>query len=92
MAAAGEELARRHNELAITPPLTVAATPFHDRPFLVIQGERFVVALRQQVQDPTVRALFGRRIIGGIDQISDNTDLLMDVRRRPALRALYTER
>ena len=92
LAAAGEELARRHNELAITPPLPVAATPFHDRPFRVIQGERFVTALRQQVRDLAVRALFGRRIIGGIDQISDNTDLLMDARHRPALRALFTKR
>lgn len=91
LAAAGEELARRHNALAITPPLPVAATPFHGRPFRVIQGERFVAALREQVQDPAMRVLFERRIIGGIDQISDNTDLLMDVRRRSAIRALFDD-
>lgn len=91
LAAAGEELARRHNALAITPPLPVAATPFHERPFRVIQGERFVVALREQVREPAVQALFGRRIIGGIDQLSDNTDLLVDVRLRPVIRALFDD-
>lgn len=87
--AAGECLVRMHNALGLTRPLPAPATPFHGRPFSVIQGERFVPILGEAVADPAVRALFAERIIGGINQVSDNTDLLVDRDRRLAVRRLY---
>lgn len=87
-----EHLVRMQNALTITPPLPERATPFHERPFRVIQGERIAAALREQVRDPGVQAIFSRGVLGGIDQISDNTDVLVDPRRRPAIRGLYKDR
>lgn len=88
LVAAGEELVRHHNALAITPPIPVLAARFHERPFQVIQPEPIIAALRQQVADPAVREMFRRRLIGNVDQISDNTDLLEDIRLRPVVRTL----
>lgn len=80
-----------HNERAITPPVPGRAVPFHERPFEVIQSESIIAALREQVRDPAVQALFARRILGGIDQISDNTAVQVDVRLRRVVRALFAD-
>jgi hypothetical protein len=42
----------------------------------VIHGERFAQAILAQINDPEVRHLAERPPTGGIDQISDNTDIL----------------
>jgi hypothetical protein len=84
-----ERLLAIHNELGITDPLPVQATPFHGRPFRVIQGESLVTAFRDRVSDPAVLTLFARGVLGGIDQISDNTNLLSDPDRWRLLRGLY---
>ncbi len=99
LAAAYEWLARRHNDLGLTEPLSPQVTGFHDRPFRVIGGERFVGAVLARIADPAVRALvdgpliggplIGGPLIGGIDQFSDNTDLLEGVGFRPVLRRLF---
>jgi len=68
-----EVLASMHNRLGVTAPLPTEATPFHDRPYLVIHGERFTDALMAQIEDPWLRSL---PPLGGIDQISDNTNVL----------------
>lgn len=90
--AAGEMLVRRHNALGITPPVPALAARFHDRPFEIIQPEPIIAALQEQVTDPAVHSLFRRRLIGNIDQISDNTDLLEDIQQRPVIRDLYLDR
>jgi hypothetical protein len=89
LVAAGERLARMHNRLGITEPVPERATPFHGRPFTVLHGENVVAALRAAVTDPVVQALFAGPVIGGVDQLSDNTDLLVDSGRRLAVRGLY---
>lgn len=92
LAAALEHLAARHNALGLTPPLAAQATPFHDRPFTVIHGERFATALVAQIESAEVRDLATRRLIGNLDQWSDSTALRADVRARPLVRALYQAR
>jgi hypothetical protein len=82
-------LARTQNALGLTPPLPEAVSPFYDRPFQVIHGERFAEALRAQIVAGEVRQIAARRLIGGIDQWSDSTDLRADIALRPALLALY---
>ena len=72
LAAAYEVMARRHNALGITPPLSTEATLFWDRPFLVIWGGRFAEALRAEIHDPRVLAL--PVSLGGVDQVIDSTD------------------
>ena len=87
LCAAYEIVASMHNELGITEPVQSRVTQFHDRPFLVIQGEEFAIALWDAIQDPEVRSLpFG---VGKIDQYVDSTDILSNTDRSRKLGALY---
>ena len=78
-----------HNALGITASLPATASPFFDRPFRVIHGEAFANAIRAQITDPSVRRIAAERLIGGVDQFSDSTDILSDPHWRPLLRQLY---
>jgi hypothetical protein len=69
------ELARLHNALGVTEPLSEAVQSFFERPFMVIGGERFVEALLAQIADPAVQAVARLGLIGSVDQFSDSTDL-----------------
>jgi hypothetical protein len=91
LAAAYETLAGLHNALGLTEPLPTEVSNFHGRPFKVIQGWRFAQAVAAQISDPALRRLSAETCIGGVDQWSDNTDLLENARLRPALRGLYDE-
>lgn len=84
-----ERLATMHNDLHLTPPLPSRPTGFYGRPFQVIHGEKFAEALVAQIPDGAVGELAKKRLIGNIDFVSDNTDLLEDPDRIAALRALY---
>jgi uncharacterized protein DUF4037 len=70
-----EELARRHNALGITEPVDASARLFHSRPFRVLGSGRFVDACLERVQDDWLREL---PLTGGVDQISDSTDVAED--------------
>jgi hypothetical protein len=63
-----------HNALDLTPPLPPAVSPFHERPYLVIHGDRFAAALRTTLRDPEVLALAPG--VGAVDQFVDSTDAL----------------
>jgi hypothetical protein len=89
LCAACEQAAAMHQALAITPPVAASVGPFYHRPFRVLHGD-FAGALRAGIEDPAVRAIANRRLIGGVDLISDNTDLLEDPGWRPGLRRLYS--
>jgi hypothetical protein len=83
-------LARAHNALALTDPLSEDATQFFNRPFQVIWGDRFADALLARVTDPAVQQIIARPLIGNIDQLSDNTDLRSNPSLRRRVRRLYT--
>ncbi len=89
LASAYEYLAAMHNKLNITAPLPCKVQPFHERPFLVISMGTFSKAIREQIGDKAVQELSHKVLIGGIDQICDNTDLLTDTVWRSALLELY---
>jgi len=82
-----ERLATLHNDLGITPPLSVGARPYWDRPYRVIHAERFVAAIRATITDPATLALPPG--LGSLDQIVDATDLLTHPRRRTMCAYLY---
>lgn len=92
LAVAYRHLAEMHNALAVTPPLPSEPTSFFGRPFTVIHGDRFATALRDAITDPWVTSLAARPLIGTVDLISDNTDLLENTGRRTALRELFKPR
>ncbi len=83
-----EILARKHNALALTEPLPAAVSPFWGRPFGVIHGDRFAAALQGRIERPEVRRLAERGLIGNVDQVSDNTNLLENT-PRPVARRLW---
>jgi hypothetical protein len=85
-----EYVAEMHNNLKITEPLAAKVGNFFNRPFLVIHLHgQFADEICKQITDPAVKRISERRLIGGIDQISDNTDILSDAQWRPILRKLY---
>jgi hypothetical protein len=55
--------------------------PFHDRPFTVLDGERYAAALRDAITDPAVRGLPPP---GAVDQWVDSTDVLSHTTRARA--------
>lgn len=68
-----QEVATRHNRLGLTEPLDPSPRPFHDRPYLVLDADRFVTACLDAMSD---RALASFQPIGAIDQFVDSTDVL----------------
>ena len=90
LCAAYEAVAHMHNALGITEALAEHVSFFHDRPFRVIHGERFASALVDAIADPEVRGLVHRAgLIGAIDQVTDNVDVLSNPAQYVKLRALY---
>lgn len=87
-AATAEAVLRRQNELGLTEPLPARASTFFSRPFWVIRGASIAAALVEGITDPAVRRLTGRRLVGGIDQWSDSTDLKAP-EWRPVLRRIH---
>ena len=81
--------ASMHNRLQITPPLSEELSQFHDRPFWVISKGAYSQAITAQITSPQISRLVEKRLIGNIDQISDNTDILEDCTRRSILKNLY---
>jgi hypothetical protein len=83
-----ELLAEKHNAQGLAEPLPATASSFWGRPFEVIHGDRFAEALKGRIEDPEVRRIAERALIGNIDQVSDNTDVLENTPRE-VLRRLY---
>lgn len=81
-----ENLARKHNALSLTDPLPEKTIQFFGRPFEVIALHGFADALLAQIRDPQLAKL---PIIGGVDQWSDNTDLLESQALREKIAGLY---
>jgi len=84
-----EVIADIHNSLEITEHLSPEVSQFFGRPFRVIRGERFARAILERIKEPEVILLTKHSLIGNIDIISDNTDLLEDASLRASIRALY---
>jgi hypothetical protein len=84
-----EYLAARHNALGLTQALPEKVTSFFGRPFQVIGLHGFAEALLKQIVDPAVARLAARPVIGGLDLLSDNTDLVSNPLWRRRLRSLY---
>jgi hypothetical protein len=84
-----EIVAAMHNGLGITNALPTVARPFFDRPFQVIALHGFAEAIVGRIEDEAVRSLARRPLIGGIDYLSDSTDLVENIEWRATLRRLY---
>jgi hypothetical protein len=87
LARAYEVLARMQNALRICRTLPTTVSLFYDRPFPVIHAEQFAQALVEQITDPAAQHIAKQRLIGNINQWSDNTD--MEGVEREKLQQLY---
>ena len=84
-----ELVARMHNGLGITDPLETTVSQFYDRPYLVINGDKFVFAIRASIEDEAMKRF--PKYIGSIDQFGDSTDfLVVATKNRKCLKELYT--
>jgi len=82
-------LAVRHNALGITTPLSETTSYYHERPYLVIHGDRFSEVLLAEVQDAEVKRIAAHTMAGSIDQFSDSTDMRENARLRRNIRHIY---
>lgn len=82
-----EIMAEMHNALGITEPLAAEVRFFHNRPFRVIDADRFVDAIKESLTDQAVKAI--GTDIGSIDQFSHSTDLRSDPQLHKKLQSLY---
>ncbi len=85
-----ERLAKMHNQLAITEPLTQAVSQFHERPFSVISMGLFSKTIMTKITNAEIKAIAQHPLIGSIDQFSDNTDMKTNANWRPVLCRLFT--
>lgn len=84
--AAWRHLGEMHNALGITDPIQMTYSQFHTRNCRICNSGEFAESIRSKIEDPSIRRL---PLIGGIDQISDSTDVRGYPNHRPALRRLY---
>jgi hypothetical protein len=84
-----EYIAARHNTLKLTGPMPEKAISFYGRPFRVIAQHGFAEALLKEIQDPEVKRIAQRPLIGSLDLFSDNVDLLSDPSWRTKLCQIY---
>jgi hypothetical protein len=84
-----EIVAAMHNSLGITEPVIAEVSQFFSRPFKIIGGEKIALAITQQIKDSEIVPLTKRSLVGSIDIITDNTDVLEDPSLRTILKALY---
>jgi hypothetical protein len=77
----------KHNSLGITKrSISSSVSKFHNRPYLVIHGDKFAEEIRKGIKDKRIREL---ALLGSIDQFTENTDLLGRQDQLERIRALY---
>jgi hypothetical protein len=82
-----EYVGELQNKLKITEPLKTKVIQFHNRPFLVTNGEAFAESIHREIKDPEVKAL--PKFLGSIDQYVDSTDVLSKTDKYPRLKLMY---
>ncbi len=81
-----EATARRHNDASLTATVDPTVRGYHDRPYRVLMSQRFVDACLGTISDPRLTTL---RLVGGVDQIVDSTDVLQYPEYAARLRSFY---
>lgn len=89
LASAFKLVAEMHNALNITRALPEDVSNFHNRPIMVIHGEIFANAIKEQIRNPEVLRISHMTDIGAVEQFSSSTDVLTDTRICRKLRTLY---
>lgn len=80
-------VAEMHNALEITAPLETTVSSYHERPYMVIRGDRFSAAIRESMQDEEIRRL--PLNVGSLNQLVESSDTLEDIQLCRTLKVLY---
>ena len=81
-------LIHMHNALDITAPMPEETSLFHERPFQVSHAEQFSEAIRNAIQDKTVRAF--PPYLGSVNQFMvESSDALQSVTVTRKIRTIY---
>lgn len=80
--------ARYWNKIADLPAISEKTTQFYGRPFQVINGGNIAKQVAAGIKDEFFSKDLKNSILGSIDLISDNTDLVEDQSLRPYLLSL----
>lgn len=85
-----EHVADAFNKLGLVEPLPARVSQFHNRPFKVIWADHRVSQLYKIIQDPAVKAIKERTLIGSVEQYSTSTSLLSNTDICVKARGLYS--
>lgn len=78
-------LAKLHNSLSLTAPVSDKAVSYFERDIQVIYADK----IAQAVQEKLTGSLAQAPLIGSLSQVSNFVDLYEDVSKRPAMESLY---
>ncbi|MDH4241463.1 MAG: DUF4037 domain-containing protein, partial [Phycisphaerae bacterium] len=85
-----ETLASIHNDLSITKPINSECREWHNRPFRAIHGGQVAEIIADSIEDIEMRSIVRKGLIGNIDQISDNTEVLENrLLRRKLIQSVF---
>ncbi len=79
--------AEQHNRLNITDPFDPQPVRFHERPFMVIQAERFAEAIQNSIQNEEIRRM---PLFGSVNQFCFTTDILESPAACRSFSSLYS--
>ena len=81
-------VADEHNRLGVTARIDPTVRDYFDRPFKVLDADRFVDAIAAQLDDPTLT--WAAHSIGAVDQFTDNVPIHSSAAVAARLRPAYT--
>jgi hypothetical protein len=85
-----ESLASIHNDLSITKPINSECREWHTRPFKAIHGGQVAEIIADSINQVEMRTILKKGLVGNIDQISDNTDVLESyILRRKLIQSVF---
>jgi hypothetical protein len=81
-------IARQHNALQITKPLSIEVSNYFQRPYAVIHADRFAEAIKEALRHPELKKI--EVDVGSIDQFTDSTTVIENLTLGRKLRTIYT--
>jgi hypothetical protein len=85
-----EFVAEMFNKLDLVEPIPSTTSQFFGRPFQVIWGDVPAQRLADKIQDPAIKVIAEKTMIGSVEQFSTSTDLLGKTDMLVKIRDLYS--
>ncbi len=85
-----EYAAEAFNRLGLVESIPVQTSQFHGRPFQVIWANGPASKLIERIEDPEVKGIADRTLVGSVEQFSTSTDLLSNTELCVKIRDIYS--